>query len=257
MVNHSFDVYIAEKYGINSAVILNHLFFWIAKNEANNKNFHEGRYWTYNSHEAFAKLFPYMTARQISYALDKLIKSGLVVTGNYNESPYDRTLWYAITDFGYSIIQNCKMDETTLSNGDDDLVKSYTDIKPNINTDINTNIKPQKGRQTFCDSAVDEFIKDEEVPISTEQEQALKKAVKDFVEMRAKKRNEPTRTALAKLLVKAYEEANHDINLMMDVFDQSTMKGWQGVFGLKKESKGNRSYCTGKREDGGEEGCPF
>lgn len=256
MVNHSFDVFIAEKYGINSAIIFNHLFFWIAKNEANSKNFHEGRYWTYNSREAFAKLFPYMTTRQISYALDKLIKSGLVVTGNYNESPYDRTLWYAITDFGYSILQNCKMDKTSLSNGNNGIVESNTDIKPNINTDVNTDIKPQKGRQTFCDSAVDEFVEGKEIQISTEQEQALKNVVKDFVEMRAKKRNEPTRTALAKLLVKAYEEADHDINLMMEVFDQSTTRGWQGVFGLKKESKGKRSYCMSEK-DGGEEGCPF
>ena len=108
-MNHSFDVEIATKCGVHSAIILNHLYFWIEENKANDVNFHDGYFWAYNSKEAFTTLFPYMTARQIDYAMKKLINEGLVITGNYNQSAYDRTLWYAITNKGYSVLRNCEM----------------------------------------------------------------------------------------------------------------------------------------------------
>jgi len=56
---YSFKIEHAIKYGLDEAVILKNLAFWIEKNEANNKNFYEGKYWTYNSLEAFKKLFPF------------------------------------------------------------------------------------------------------------------------------------------------------------------------------------------------------
>lgn len=115
---HSFDVDIASKYGVLEAIILNNLWFWIEKNKANDKNYHDGKYWTYNSVNAFSKLFPYASARKISNALNKLISDGILVTANYNSSAYDRTLWYAFTIKGESIMQKCKMDscETDESN---------------------------------------------------------------------------------------------------------------------------------------------
>lgn len=136
-MQHSFDIEIASKYGVHAAILLNSLYFWIEKNRANNNNFYEGHYWTYNSKKAFAALFPYMNSRQIDYALKKLIDDGIVITGNYNKSSYDRTLWYAITKKGYCILQNCKMETTNLGNGFDEIVKPI----PDINTDINTDNK--------------------------------------------------------------------------------------------------------------------
>lgn len=123
-MRHGFNTEIAVKYGVHAAIILDNLYFWIQKNKENGRNFREGRYWTYNSKKALAESFPYLTARQIDYAMKKLVEDGIVITGNYNESGYDRTLWYALTDFGYSILQNCEMDKTELSNGDNKSVKS-------------------------------------------------------------------------------------------------------------------------------------
>lgn len=143
-MQHSFDVEIAEKYGVNCAIILNNLQFWIAKNKANGTNFYDGKYWTFNSAEAFAKLFPYMSSRQINYALQKLRDEGILETGNYNAQPYDRTLWYAFTKFGESILQNCQMDSTIMANGFDTIVEPIPDINTDTKTtDINTDsIKP-------------------------------------------------------------------------------------------------------------------
>lgn len=139
-MEHSFDVEIAKRYGIPCAVLLKNIYFWIEKNRANNKNFYDGNYWTYNSKKAFAELFPYLNERQIDYALKKLLDEGVIVTGNYNKVAYDRTLWYAITKKGYSILQNCEMDTTKLLNGTNKIVEPIPDIITNNKlTDNKTN----------------------------------------------------------------------------------------------------------------------
>lgn len=105
---HNFDTNIAEKYGINAAIILQNMYYWIEKNRANEKHFHDGYYWTYNSLKAFEELFPYMSTKQIRGALEKLEEEGIIVCGNYNNSTYDRTKWYAITDAGYELFHEGK-----------------------------------------------------------------------------------------------------------------------------------------------------
>ena len=42
----------------------------------------------------------FLTQRQIEVALKKLEKEGLIITGNYNKTPFDRTKWYAISQKG-------------------------------------------------------------------------------------------------------------------------------------------------------------
>ena len=105
---HNFDINIAEKYGINAAIILQNMYYWIEKNRANEKHFYDGYYWTYNSLKAFEELFPYMSNKQIRGALEKLEEEGIIVCGNYNNSTYDRTKWYAITEAGYELFQEGK-----------------------------------------------------------------------------------------------------------------------------------------------------
>lgn len=133
-MEHSFDIDVAKKYGIQAAILLKNLYFWIEKNRANDTNFYDGYYWTYNSKKAFSDLFPYMTERQIDYTLKKLIDEEIIITGNYNKVAYDRTLWYAITKKGYSILQNCEMETTKMSNGNNENVKPIPDNKPNKKT---------------------------------------------------------------------------------------------------------------------------
>lgn len=127
-MEHSFNVWVAKRYGVNSAILLNNLNFWIAKNRANGVNFNDDHFWTYNSKKAFAELFPYMNERQIDYALKKLIDDGIIITGNYNKMAYDRTLWYAITKKGYSILQNCELEDAKLQNGNVEIVEPIPDV---------------------------------------------------------------------------------------------------------------------------------
>lgn len=134
---HSFNVIIAKDYGIIEAILLNHFEYWISKNVANKKNFHNGYYWTFNSIRAFNELFPYISQRQIQNALKHLKELEIIQTGNFNKSTYDRTLWYAFTKKGKSIMQKCKMESANLLNGLCENVEPIPDINTNINTDIN------------------------------------------------------------------------------------------------------------------------
>lgn len=114
---HVFNVGVATKYGVNAAILLWNISFWIEKNAANDKHFYDGRYWTYNSVSAMEKLFPYMSAKSIRYTIDKLVSDGLIVKGNYNEQQYDRTNWYALTNKGMIVCQKGQMDLPKRANG--------------------------------------------------------------------------------------------------------------------------------------------
>ena len=94
----------AEQYGVEAAVMLHHVRYWVAKNEANDKNFFEEKYWTFNSTTAFSKLFPFWSARKIGRLLTKLEEEGAIISSRFNKQKYDRTKWYtlgnAITEIG-------------------------------------------------------------------------------------------------------------------------------------------------------------
>ena len=83
-MNHYFNVEIAKRYGIEEAIIIENLYFWIKKNVANEVNKNDGRYWTYNSAKAFSEIFPYMSARKISRVLASLYEKDAILKGNYN-----------------------------------------------------------------------------------------------------------------------------------------------------------------------------
>lgn len=103
---HSFDTKIAEEYGLFEAILLNNIFYWLEHNRSNERHYYDGKYWTYNSVGAYAELFPYMSKGKIERALKHLEEEGILVTGNYNKIPTDRTKWYALTEKGYQIVNH-------------------------------------------------------------------------------------------------------------------------------------------------------
>lgn len=151
-MTHHFDCDIARKYGLNQAIVFNSIAYWVHYFEANNEHCFDGKYWVYNSKPAWQKLFPYLSERSISYALDKLKEQGLIETGHYNTNKYDRTLWYTLTEKGQAeyykeplpdsaisvnaLTDNCNSMGTKMSDERVQNCPTYT----NINTYINNNI---------------------------------------------------------------------------------------------------------------------
>lgn len=173
---HIFDTEVAERYGVNAAVLLQNLGFWIKQNEANGTNYYDGNYWTYNSRRAFSLLFPYMSERQIYTALQKLIDDGLIVTGNYNKLAYDRTLWYALTQKGKSILHFDTMEGLKMSNGNNRNEKPIPDINTDNKPDVNTDSKRESINYVAIADAYKEICTS--LPTIKHLSDARKKAIK-------------------------------------------------------------------------------
>lgn len=103
-MNHSFNTQIAFEYGIVEALLLERFYFWIEKNIANEKHFHDGYYWTYTSVKALNEIYDYVTPSKLGRAIKHLETEGLLLKGNYNKSAYDRTCWYAPTEKAYDVL---------------------------------------------------------------------------------------------------------------------------------------------------------
>lgn len=96
-MNHSFNVEVAKKYGIEKAVLLENFYFWVKKNKANKKNIHNGRAYTFNTSEAFHECFPYIDSRKIACLLREMEADGLLISGQFNR--FDRTKSYTLSDY--------------------------------------------------------------------------------------------------------------------------------------------------------------
>jgi len=153
-MDYTINMEAATRYGVHEALLLNNLFFWVQKNRANKRHYHDGRYWTYNSMEAFAELFPCFTHRQVQTAIKNLRDKGAIVTGNYNKSPYDRTLWYSLTDEAMKIYRDglditkepklspfCEMENQDLQNEKNSNAKSLHNRYKPYNNSIYNNEK--------------------------------------------------------------------------------------------------------------------
>lgn len=134
-MDFSFNVEMAVKYGVEEAVLLQHLYFWIQKNAANQKHLHDGYYWTYNSAQAFTVIFPFWSRQKVDRMIQSLREQGAIFVGNYNDVGRDRTRWFALSDAVCAIAENRAMHCSELSNP---LLKSkqpLPDNKPDRNTD--------------------------------------------------------------------------------------------------------------------------
>ena len=113
----AFKVDVAVRYGTNVAIILGNVDYWVQKNRENGKHFYDGRFWTYSSVSALHSLMPFMSERAINTALGKAEAEGLLVTGNYNKLPFDRTKWYALTEKGEALFSSRAQGESTTDCG--------------------------------------------------------------------------------------------------------------------------------------------
>lgn len=97
-ISHGFDTAYAIAYGVNEAIMIRTLQFFITANAVRGKHVHEGRNWTYDTMEDFPKHFPYWTKRQVRHTMDSLIKQGVIIKGRFSKDWSNRTCWYAFSD---------------------------------------------------------------------------------------------------------------------------------------------------------------
>ncbi|MDY4799085.1 MAG: hypothetical protein SO157_07065, partial [Bullifex sp.] len=247
-IKHLFDIDVAVKYGVNCAILLENIRYWVDKNKANEQNLHDGKYWTYNSKSAFSILFPYMSYKQIRTALDTLRDEGLVETGTFSDNPYDRTLWYTVTEKGLAILSGCN--DTISPTGPirqpysaDTMAlqgQCYTDSKPNnkpdnkleetrVSKDTLPKEKIGKSAKSYpFDEVYDAFVAERFNMLKDTS--SLHDAVNDFIAHRADIRKKLTPTALKLNLEKAYRLAEGDYDRTCELILNAVANGWQGIY---------------------------
>lgn len=83
---------LARELGLNEALVLQQINYWIEINKKSGNNYHDGKYWTYNSIRAWQeKDFDYLSVDTVKRTFSKLEKAGYLLVGNYNKDPRDKT----------------------------------------------------------------------------------------------------------------------------------------------------------------------
>lgn len=82
--------------GLNEAIILQQIHYWVLANSREGRNFKEGCFWTFNSISNWQKQFPFWSLDTIRRTFASLERKNLLITANFNKMKIDRTKWYRI-----------------------------------------------------------------------------------------------------------------------------------------------------------------
>lgn len=118
-MRHAFNTDLAEKYGIEKALIIDYFAYWVVENMRNERNFHDGRYWVFNSASALSEKFHYISRRTMNQKLQELEADGILISGNFNKNKFDRTKWYSFRDeYAWLLDEHRSSAEIAASSGD-------------------------------------------------------------------------------------------------------------------------------------------
>lgn len=226
-MEHKFNVEVAQKYGIEEAILLENIFWWCEKNRANNAHIHDDKAWTYNSARAFSELFPYMSQSKIRRALIHLEEEGLIEIGNFNKDTHDRTQWYTVTKLTNAFY---KMKNGILQNEE----CIYTDNKPDNKHvhSVHSSPSPDGEVDSFSTLTKGGFA---EVLDSFSVSGKKREAVLEFIKMRKLIKKPMTPHAL-ELALKNLNKLSSDEGTQIAILEQSIANSWQGLFPLRNES---------------------
>lgn len=112
---YMFHKEIAEEFGLAEATLFYHIAYWVRRNRKEKRNYHDGKYWVYNSAQELADgPHKYLSVYQIRRALNHLVDEGMLQLGRYNKKGYDRTYWYTLTKKAEDLLHLCEMDASYL-----------------------------------------------------------------------------------------------------------------------------------------------
>lgn len=267
--DHHFRVDLAEKYGVDIAIFLHDIYYWVRHNRNNRKNFHDGRYWTYNTMASFCEMHPYWSRRQIERIIAKCKEAGLLLVGCFNQSTWDRTSWYSLSDeamqfFCDDITQAAdaggdppaddmpeqdipKMAESISPNGEMDITErgnrfhqTVTPIPDNIPNNKPDNKSPPKAPQGWRRTSEYELAEDAKPLLRAYcgEDGELARALADLIEIRQAKKAINSAKAISLLLNKLNELSMGSREMKLALIRQSIENSWKSVFPLKGGGKG-------------------
>lgn len=239
------DRELATVIGLNEAIILQQIQYWIKKSEHR----FDGKIWIYNSVSQWKKQFPFWSESTIDRTLKSLNKLGLLFIGNYNRDRRDRTKWYSIN---YSQLDNImknafsQNDECNLSNccnaisqidpmQDVNLTKPLPKTTTEITTKNTTNIIADKPQQKKRACQIPDYFD----PMTVKPKNVSIDVWKNWIDYRNSlgKKLQPQSWLKQSQMLEA--QANPEL-----IINQSIMNGWQGLFPLKNNAAVSNSNDT-------------
>ena len=121
---HAFIVEEAVEYGVEKAILLQHIRFWCMQNKHKDTHNHDGKVWMYQSVSDMRKHYPYWSGQKIGRLLRDMEATGLILSSNFNKIGYDQTKWYCLN-----------LQCLNLNNGDIKTEQPIPDTKTNTKTD--------------------------------------------------------------------------------------------------------------------------
>jgi hypothetical protein len=141
-MDFSFNVEFAKRYGVDEAIMLKSFQFWIRLNKANKTNYHDNRYWTYNSNKSLTEYFPFWTEKQVRRIIESLTDKQILIKGNYNKIAYDKTSWYAFMNQDLYLSDNFHLEEIAIDDKDTTFCPNGHTVKPKKADRFSLKVKP-------------------------------------------------------------------------------------------------------------------
>lgn len=140
-LGHGFDVDLAtELQDPCLAILISHFQFWIRHNKAIGRNRFEDRTWMYQTIQEISLNFPYWSQKQVERMINKLVEKEILIKGNFNKSPYDRTVWYAFKDENVFCISRIREIEKAESGNEKPEIGNCNNKVHILKTNTETNI---------------------------------------------------------------------------------------------------------------------
>ena len=215
----------AQMYGVDGAIMLHHLAFWVYKNKLNQKNEIDGHTWTWNSASALRAIFPFWKDNQIRRILTNLEKEGAIISAVHNRARWDRTKWYTITEKVQQFYQFQKSEHASTEIKTSKSKKQKMDIKKTSHQYqiVNTDSKQIKTHIVYPYEN-EEFKK---IWILWKQDRSNRK-IKKY-----------TKVGEQAALKKLQDESGGDVNTAIKMIQNSIANGYQGIFAIKNNRKPN------------------
>lgn len=136
---------LVEHFGsMSRAAIYGLIVYWTHFNKNSNKNFYDGRHWTYMTITKFCE-YTGLSDRQVRRQLKNLEDEGYIISGNYNKIAFDRTKWYSpsdrtipfhTTEGSIPLGQDDRMDEDKMTASEADIMSSPIPERKDENKEI-------------------------------------------------------------------------------------------------------------------------
>lgn len=137
------DQDLATVIGLNEAIVLQQLNYWLHSKSAKKIN---GKWWIYNTYENWKEQnFPFWSLATIRRTFSSLEKKEVVVSANFNRAGFDKTKWYSIDETKLNQLMSSACDQneqTSCSNctdGTDQNEHTYTRYYTETTSDTNKN----------------------------------------------------------------------------------------------------------------------